>query len=85
MIATEDIIKGEQPSPTLSYKGSGVDIETGNQLIELIKPITRSTARPGADGKIGGFGGYQAIMYDNKTGVYFGASESRKDGSAMGY
>ena len=34
---------------------------------------------------LGSFGGYQAIMYDNKIGVYFGASESRKDGSAMGY
>ena len=66
MIATEDTIKEEQPSPKLSYKGSGVDIETGNQLIELIKPITRSTARPGADGKIGGFGG----IFDLKAAHY---------------
>jgi gamma-glutamyltranspeptidase/glutathione hydrolase len=29
------------------------------------------------------FGGYQAIMI--KDGVYFGASESRKDGQASGY
>lgn len=33
----------------------------------------------------GWFGGYQAIMRDPKTGVYFGASESRKDGQAAGY
>ena len=33
---------------------------------------------------LGSFGGYQAIMYDNENGVYYGASESRKDGSAMG-
>jgi gamma-glutamyltranspeptidase/glutathione hydrolase len=33
----------------------------------------------------GGFGGYQAIARDPKTGVYFGASESRKDGQAAGY
>jgi gamma-glutamyltranspeptidase/glutathione hydrolase len=33
----------------------------------------------------GGFGGYQAIMRDPVTGVYWGASESRKDGTAMGY
>ena len=32
---------------------------------------------------LGGFGGYQAIMY--KDGVYIGASESRKDGHASGY
>ena len=31
----------------------------------------------------GGFGGYQAIMF--KDGVYYGASESRKDGQASGY
>ena len=34
---------------------------------------------------LGSFGGYQAIMFDEKLGVFFGASESRKDGSAMGY
>jgi gamma-glutamyltranspeptidase/glutathione hydrolase len=32
----------------------------------------------------GDFGGYQAIMR-NEQGVYFGASESRKDGAAQGY
>ena len=31
----------------------------------------------------GSFGGYQAIM--KKNGVYYGASESRKDGQAAGY
>ncbi len=33
----------------------------------------------------GGYGGYQAIMWDDKNKVYFGASESRKDGQAAGY
>lgn len=33
----------------------------------------------------GGYGGYQAILFDGKTGVYYGASESRKDGHAAGY
>ena len=33
----------------------------------------------------GGFGGYQAIMYDAKRDIYIGASESRKDGQAAGY
>jgi gamma-glutamyltranspeptidase/glutathione hydrolase len=32
-----------------------------------------------------GYGGYQAIMFDRTNGVYFGASESRKDGYAAGY
>ncbi len=34
---------------------------------------------------LGGFGGYQAIMWDEKNKVWFGASESRKDGQAAGY
>ncbi len=33
----------------------------------------------------GNFGGYQAIMRDPATGIYHGASESRKDGQAAGY
>lgn len=33
----------------------------------------------------GPFGGYQAILKDNKNGVYHGASEMRKDGQAQGY
>ena len=31
------------------------------------------------------FGGYQAIMWDEAEGVYYGASEVRKDGHAAGY
>lgn len=33
----------------------------------------------------GAYGGYQAIMRDLESGVYYGASESRKDGHAAGY
>ena len=33
----------------------------------------------------GNFGGYQAIMWDAKRRVYWGASEMRKDGEAIGY
>jgi phosphoribosylformylglycinamidine cyclo-ligase len=41
----------------LTYADAGVDIDAGNRLVELIRPAIRSTARPGADGEIGGFGG----------------------------
>jgi len=34
---------------------------------------------------LGGYGGYQAIMRDDKNKVWYGASESRKDGQASGY
>ena len=33
----------------------------------------------------GPYGGYQAIMRDPQSGVYYGASETRKDGQAAGY
>ncbi|MGH6762743.1 MAG: phosphoribosylformylglycinamidine cyclo-ligase [Phyllobacterium sp.] len=41
----------------LTYAQAGVDIDAGNLLVEKIKPIVKSTRRPGADGEIGGFGG----------------------------
>src|SRR5947199_1463049 len=41
----------------LTYADSGVDIDAGNRLVDLIKPMVRATARAGADGEIGGFGG----------------------------
>src|SRR6187455_3844651 len=41
----------------LIYAQSGVDIDAGNRMVELIKPLVKATARPGADAIIGGFGG----------------------------
>ncbi len=41
----------------LTYADAGVDIDAGNALVERIKPLVRSTRRPGADAEIGGFGG----------------------------
>jgi phosphoribosylformylglycinamidine cyclo-ligase len=43
--------------PGLTYSSSGVDIDAGNRLVDLIKPMVRATARAGADAEIGGFGG----------------------------
>ncbi|XP_053609453.1 trifunctional purine biosynthetic protein adenosine-3 isoform X1 [Plodia interpunctella] len=42
---------------SLSYKDSGVDIEAGDSLVSLIKPLARSTTRSGVLGGLGGFGG----------------------------
>ncbi|MFD1197534.1 phosphoribosylformylglycinamidine cyclo-ligase [Brucella gallinifaecis] len=41
----------------LTYAEAGVDIDAGNLMVDKIKPLVRSTRRPGADGEIGGFGG----------------------------
>jgi len=46
-----------EKSRGLTYAQAGVDIDAGNQMVELIKPLVRATARPGADAEIGGFGG----------------------------
>jgi phosphoribosylformylglycinamidine cyclo-ligase len=45
------------------YAAAGVDIDAGNRLVEMIKPMLRLTARPGADAEIGGFGG----LFDLKS------------------
>src|ERR1700710_1180125 len=50
----------------LTYADSGVDIDAGNRLVDLIKPMVRATARPGADAEIGGFGG----LFDLKAGGF---------------
>ena len=39
------------------YTAAGVDIDAGNRMVDLIKPLVRATARPGAGAEIGGFGG----------------------------
>ena len=44
------------PKRPLTYAAAGVDITAGDALVEAIKPLARSTARRGADGKLGGFG-----------------------------
>jgi phosphoribosylformylglycinamidine cyclo-ligase len=43
--------------PGLTYAEAGVDIDAGNRMVDMIKPLVRATARPGADAEIGGFGG----------------------------
>ena len=40
-----------------AYGEAGVDIHAASRLVDAIRPMARSTARPGAMGEIGGFGG----------------------------
>ncbi len=42
---------------SLTYADAGVDIDAGNALVDAIKPLIKSTARPGSDNSFGGFGG----------------------------
>ena len=50
----------------LTYADAGVSIAAGNALVKAIGPLARSTARPGADAELGGFGG----LFDLKAAGY---------------
>ena len=58
----------------LTYAQAGVDIDAGNRMVELIKPLVRATARPGADAEIGGFGG----LFDLKRAGLQGPGAGRR-------
>lgn len=49
-----------------TYADAGVSIDAGNALVKAIGPLVKATARAGADGEIGGFGGF----FDPKAAGY---------------
>ncbi|OBX20752.1 phosphoribosylformylglycinamidine cyclo-ligase [Erythrobacter sp. QSSC1-22B] len=49
-----------------TYADAGVSIAAGNALVKAIGPLAKSTARPGADSELGGFGGF----FDPKAAGY---------------
>jgi phosphoribosylformylglycinamidine cyclo-ligase len=57
----------DTPKPqSYSYEQAGVNIAAGNALVKAIGPLAKSTARPGADAELGGFGGF----FDLKAAGY---------------
>ena len=71
-----------QPTGGIMTNGGSVNLENGFRWEEIQKLIMKGHS---IQWSLGGYGGYQAIMRDPETGVYYGASESRKDGQAAGY
>ena len=71
-----------QPTGEEMNDGGTLYLESGYDY-----PVVRELIKTGHDVEytVGGFGGYQAIKYDSENDVYYGASESRKDGQAVGY
>ena len=69
-----------QPTGEVMLNGGFLSLESG--IPENVRNELSKLGHNLKDEK-GGYGGYQAIMKKNE--VYFGASESRKDGHASGY
>ena len=71
-----------QPMGSKMQNGGVVYLETGFDY-EVIRSLMVLGHAVQFD--LGGYGGYQAILFDQENGVYYGASESRKNGQAAGY
>jgi gamma-glutamyltranspeptidase len=71
-----------EPTDEVMTTGGTLYLESGIDYLQIRK-LVQMGHKVGWD--VGGYGGYQAIMWDGTNKVYFGASESRKDGQAAGY
>lgn len=71
-----------QPTGGVMTDGGVLQLETGIDY-EVIRELIKMGHKISFN--VGSYGGYQAIMWDAVNKVYYGASESRKDGQAAGY
>jgi len=71
-----------EPTGGKMTDGGWVQLESGIPY-EVVRDLMSRRHRVRYDR--GGYGGYQAIMWDDANKIYYGASESRKDGQAGGY
>lgn len=71
-----------EPTGSLMEDGGYISLES-----RFSPTVRRSLIQKGhvLSDVVGAFGGYQAILKDPNNGVYYGASESRKDGHAAGF
>ena len=71
-----------QPTGETMTDGGEVSLETGFSYKTIRELMSKGHKIGYAKGV---YGGYQAILWDDVNKVYYGASESRKDGQAAGY
>ena len=71
-----------EPTGEQMTNGGVLSLENGFRWEEIQKLLSMGHR---IEWNLGGYGGYQAIMWDDKNKVWYGASESRKDGQAAGY
>ena len=74
--------RSSEPTGEQMIDGGILQLESGFRWEEIQKLLNKGHV---IQWNLGGFGGYQAIKWDDKNKVYYGASESRKDGQAAGY
>ncbi len=75
-------VGSSQPMGNIMSNGGVLNLENGIEY-EAIRELVIKGHK--VQFNVGIYGGYQAIMWDDKNKVYYGASESRKDGQAAGY
>lgn len=75
-------VGSSEPTGEVMADGGRVQLESKFSY-ETVRGLMRKGHR--VEFALGPYGGYQAILWDKNNGVYFGASESRKDGQAAGY
>lgn len=71
-----------QPTGEIMTDGGEVSLESGFSY-QTIRGLLSKGHK--INYSKGSYGGYQAILWDSINKVYYGASESRKDGQAAGY
>lgn len=60
------IAMSQQPPASMTYKQSGVDIDAGDEMVDLIRPLVQRTVTPRVLDKFGGFAGLFRLDYDQK-------------------
>ncbi len=75
-------VGSSQPMGNVMRNGGTLNLENGIDYESIRELVIRGHK---VQYSVGNYGGYQAIMWDNVNKVYYGASESRKDGQAAGY
>lgn len=85
-----DATRWQHYGSTEPTQAQGKTLVDGGKLViesdipyQTVRGLMQRGHKVGFD--MGGYGGYQAIMWDDTEKVYYGASESRKDGQAVGY
>ncbi|KKK85875.1 hypothetical protein LCGC14_2768860, partial [marine sediment metagenome] len=60
------MVPEEKTSPSITYKQTGVDIEAGQKVVDLIRPMVKRTRTARVMGGLGGFAGMFRLDFNEK-------------------